>query len=329
MIHFFKLIRWSNLLIIAATLYMVRHLLLYPFVQAADLSYHLTESEFFMLVFSYILIAAGGNMMNDYHDLKADVINKPENMIVGRFISKKKVMLLYVVFTVIGLLLGLLPAFKSSVFQLYLISVLFVGFLWFYNSEFKYNLFLGNVIIAMLCGIGFLIPLLYEMPLLIKQFKKIVIENEEMFLMYKQIPLNIQANIQLMWIWTGIYAALAFVITLVREMIKDAEDIEGDNAAGYASVALKYGFKTVNVLSFFLLFSVISFLSFAAYQMFVGSDYYSAIYLILFLVMPLLYICFKVIKSKSKRDYSQTSKLLKWMMALALGYLFVFYYQMI
>ena len=80
-LHFFRLIRFSNLIIVALTQYLLQYYILLPELKKVNLTPLLPDFEFFLLVFSTILIAAGGYIINDIEDVEIDKLNKPE---IGR-----------------------------------------------------------------------------------------------------------------------------------------------------------------------------------------------------------------------------------------------------
>ena len=86
---FLKLIRYQNLLIIAATQYMMRFLIIVPILAVNGFEPQLDHLHFFLLVFSSIAITAAGYVINDYFDMKTDLLNRPSTVIVGKQISRR------------------------------------------------------------------------------------------------------------------------------------------------------------------------------------------------------------------------------------------------
>ena len=120
---FFKLIRVQNLLIIAVTQYLMRWSIIYPLVNNLsvvsnekvihfkDFGLQFNEFYFALLVLSTMLITGAGYVINDYFDIKTDVFNRPENVIVGRKISRRFAMLIHIVMNFMGVTLGILISF--------------------------------------------------------------------------------------------------------------------------------------------------------------------------------------------------------------------------
>ena len=100
--HFLRLIRFPNLVIIALTQYAIRFGIIYPFLNQAGLDLFLSEKLFGMLVGATVLIAASGYIINDYFDVKLDLLNKPNQLVIGKSISRRQAMF----FTYLGKLGG-------------------------------------------------------------------------------------------------------------------------------------------------------------------------------------------------------------------------------
>jgi 4-hydroxybenzoate polyprenyltransferase len=325
---FFKILRIPNLVIIAASMFLMKYAILSVFVNASDLSFQLEPKFFFLLVLSVVFIAAGGYLINDYFDVDIDTANKPNEVIVGKEISANTVMTIYALFNMFGIVLAYFVAAKVGVTQLAFVHVITVGLLWFYSSEFKKMLLIGNVIVALLSAVVFFIPAMFEIPLLIKQFKKVVVENEELFLMYKQIPLAIEANFKFMWYWSAAFAAFAFLVSLARELIKDCQDVEGDERYGATTLPAKFGLSVSNKVVIFILIVIISLLAFAQYNIFNAKDYYSFAYISICFQVPLFILIYKTFRAYTSKNYKFISRGLKMLMVLGLGYGVLFYFLM-
>ena len=175
--------------------------------------------RFFVLVSSTLFIAAGGYVINDYFDVKIDQINKPNEVFVGRIIKRRYALLMHQVFSGIGVFLGLFLGWR-----IFIINVFSVTILWFYASLFKKKPFSGNLIVALLTALSISEIAIFYDP------RRIIIH---------------------------IYALFAFFINLVREIIKDMEDIKGDAAHGSRTLAITLGIrKTKNVIYILLILFV-------------------------------------------------------------------------
>ena len=143
---------------IALTMYLVRYCLLVEFdgTGFVQVTYTLSNFGFFLLVLSTVLIAAGGNIINDYFDTSIDAINKPTKLIIGVKISRRIAMLAHIIMSTLGILTGIFLAWKLHHIRLGLINIFSVTLLWYYSRLFKRRILVGNIVIAFLSG---LVPL--------------------------------------------------------------------------------------------------------------------------------------------------------------------------
>jgi 4-hydroxybenzoate polyprenyltransferase len=179
--------RWQNLLMIACTQYVIRYFVVAPILINGSMQLLFTHEEFALLVLSTISIAAAGYIINDYFDSGIDAINKPNKLHVGTTVTATQALVLHTAFSIFGIILGVYVDAKVGIYKLSLIQAITVGLLWFYSSEFKKQFLIGNLVIALLTALVPLIVVIFEMPLFISKFKSIVLENQETFLIYKQI----------------------------------------------------------------------------------------------------------------------------------------------
>jgi len=123
-----------------------------------------------LVILATVFVAAGGYAINDYFDRRIDMINKPGKLIIGKLIHPRHVMAYHLVFTTAGVLLGTYAAFASGLPFLSLVFIMVSGLLWFYSTTYKKQLLLGTILIAILTALVPFIVLLFEMPLLIKEY---------------------------------------------------------------------------------------------------------------------------------------------------------------
>ncbi|MFN8347231.1 MAG: geranylgeranylglycerol-phosphate geranylgeranyltransferase [Spirosomataceae bacterium] len=270
---FLRLIRWPNLLIIALTQYMARLFLIGP---ADEWKQLLAERSIFLIVLSTVLIAAAGYVINDYFDVKIDLINKPERVIIGRYLKRRVAMSTHQVFNVLGCVIGLWVS--NGVF---LISVLSVTLLWLYASFFKKRPLIGNVIVSLLTGLSLVILAVYY-P-----------QNREL---------------------VGLYALFAFGISLIREIIKDMEDVRGDASHGCRTLPIVWGIRRTKLFLYVLIALFIPTLFMAAYWLqnpLLARMFFALSALIGWLVYRLVY-------ADTKREFGALSSLCKIIMLVGM-----------
>lgn len=296
-----RLIRWPNLLIIAATQVLIRQCIIIPLLSEARMEVQLSPMLFTLLVLATVFIAAGGYAINDYFDRKIDLVNKPDTIIVGTAISPRHAMAFHLFFSISGIVLGTFVAVRINEIYLSLVFFMVSGLLWFYSTSYKRELLLGNLIVALMTALVPFIVLLFELPLLASAYgasAKFISE----YLLF----------------WTGGFSLFAFLLNLVREVVKDAQDFEGDQAYGKSTIPVTWGINTARVLSVAFIFVVIALLA-GAWFRFVR-DAVTFAYFLALLAAPLLIAVYVLIRAKKVSDYRKANLILKIVMVSGLGY---------
>lgn len=313
---FLKLIRVRNLLIIAVTQYLMRWSIIYPLLQKLsvvlngevirfrDFGLQFNEIYFALLVLSTILIAGAGYVINDYFDIKTDAYNKPDNVVVDRKISRRTAMLIHIIMNATGIILGVFISFAVELPALSLIFLLVPGLLWFYSTTYKRQFLIGNIIVAFLTGLVPFIVVLFEVPCL----------NAE----YGEVMIDYQANFNILFGWVGGFAIFAFWLTLIRELIKDMEDFEGDREYGHNTLPVKMGLRFTKAIVTVLIAIFLSGMLWV-YLVFIP-NISTLVYLSIALALPGLYLIFRLTMSQTKKDYHICSLLTKGIMLSGILY---------
>lgn len=311
-----KLIRFPNLLIIAATQYAMRYLLMEPLLPSSTFELQFGGFQFALLVFSTMCIAAAGYIINDYFDTQADLINKPKRVLVGIKISRREAMILHAILNIIGVGIGVYLAFYIKLPSLSLVFVIATGLLWFYSTNYKRQFLVGNLSVAFLTGLVPLMVVLFEIPLLNREYGEVMIRNN--------------ASFNYIFAWVSAFAFFAFLTTFIREVIKDAEDFEGDHAYGMKTIPIVLGtfwtkFLLVTLIAatlFMLIALLLKYIVFSVEPM----DYISLIYFALFLVLPLVLLASQVLSADTKKGFRRASTLIKAVMLAGILYSVVVFY---
>lgn len=241
MLPFLRLIRLPNLLIMAFTQYMVRWCVFMPLHQVMKHNIGLglfdpkvmPELDFFLLVLSTVLIGAAGYIINDYFDVRIDEVNRPATNLVGKTIKRRVAIVLHTSFNVIGVLLGAWLSWKYGIFRIgALIYVSAPALLWFYSTTLKRQALVGNLVIALLSGLVPLVAALFEKQHIVNYLKDPLNDFPVTFLNASSNSIMLEMRVSLL---VGLFA---FLVSLLREIIKDTEDYEGD---------LEYGCKTLPI----------------------------------------------------------------------------------
>jgi len=305
MIAFIKLIRIQNLIIVAVTQYLMRYAIIEPILKINNFELQLSNFNFFILVFATVLLTAAGYVINDYFDTKTDTINRPKKVVVGRKIGRRTAMAIHVVFNIVGIIAGFYISYKIGLYQLGFIFFLITGILWYYSTTYKRQFLIGNLIVAILTGLVPLMVILFEMPVLNKEYSEILIENN--------------TNFNSIFFWIAGFSFFAFITTLIREIVKDMQDFEGDSAFGRNTLPIILGVFYTKVVVALLIAITIAALIIVYIKFLIGSDL-SLWYLIIGEIIPLVFIFVKLILSKTKKDYGLISNILKIIMLIGILY---------
>jgi 4-hydroxybenzoate polyprenyltransferase len=305
--NFLRLVRFPNLFIVALTQYLLQYLILKPALAKIGISPFLPDFQFILLVLSTVLIAAGGYIINDIEDVEIDKLNKPlKKQIVERIYPLSMSWFFYAFLSILGFFISLYLAFYIHDFVQLLIYPLAIGLLWAYSKWFKRQPLSGNLVVSFFCA--FVAFVVYYAQNLYKP-SALDIENG-----YQ----DFQAETQFIFI---IYAILAFISTLFREIIKDIEDAEGDKTGDCQTLPIVLGIEKAKIIAsgvglVFLIFVV--FFSFI-----LRGGVLSKILLNLCISTPILYTLFLLKTAHTKKDFSFLSKLAKLIMLSGLIFILI------
>lgn len=259
-----KLTRFGNLVIIGFAQY---------FTAAFLIGKHTTRDfNLLLLSASTILIAAAGYIVNDYYDVKIDYINKPERVVIGRSITRRFAILFHVVFSAIGILVGVYLSWSIAA-----VNIFSVFLLWLYSNNLKRQPLVGNLAVALLTGASiFVVDMLY-------------VTHSSLVL---------------------IYSLFAIFMTLVREIVKDVEDLKGDNTFGCKTLPIIWGIRKTKVFIYVILvvFSIVVIALNIHYEI-LPFQYY-----LLFLFAPLAWFVSRLYLADTKKDFSWLSTFCKVIM---------------
>jgi 4-hydroxybenzoate polyprenyltransferase len=236
----------------------------------------LDDGRLFLLSVSTVLIAAAGYIINDYYDVKIDYINKPERVVIGKNIPRRYAILFHVVLSGIGIIIGLLLSWRIAA-----LNVLSAFLLWLYSNNLKRLPFIGNFSVAFLTGLS-----VWIVDLLYRHGSALIV----------------------------IYASFAFFMTLVREIIKDMEDLKGDDTFGCRTLPIVWGLRRTKFAIYFIL-------AVFALTVILINQFYKALpleYFLIFLFIPLLILLYRLIRADTTRDFAALSTFCKIIMLLGI-----------
>ena len=269
-IHFLRLVRLGNLLVIGATMCVIQVFITshgnstIQSTVSEELTAQLTFGEkylspfsidlnFLLLIISVVLIAAAGNIINDYFDVKADRVNKPEKLVVGKYIKRRWAIMFNWIFNALGFGLAAYLSYIHSNWWIVLIAFLTINFLWFYSALYKRKIIVGNIIIAVLVGIVPIYVLIYNLPLegFGVYYRDSFIDFGSLFILEVVVSISV----------------IAFMINLMREIIKDMADIRGDLLLAARTVPIALGFKRTKLILSILLIPLLALMIYYIYNM--------------------------------------------------------------
>ena len=266
----FRLTRFWNLAIIAFAQYFTAFFLF----QQRLLVF--TDFWLFLIVASTVMIAAAGYIINDYYDIKIDLINKPDRVVIGKTITRRYAIFFHTVISVTGVGMGLLINWKVGA-----VNFVSVFLLWLYSNNLKRLPLIGNLVVSLLTGLSiFLLSFLYE----------------------QYLPLVMT------------YSLFAFFMTLIREIVKDMEDMKGDTTFGCRTLPIVWGIRKTK--SF--LYGTILVFSFLVLWLDYQQLKISWIYFIPLLFVPMSLLFYRLLKADTKKEFCQLSQLCKIIMLLGI-----------
>ena len=303
-IAFLKLIRWQNLLFIVITQILYEYCIYLPIYES-----HSTNQLGFIILAS-VLIAAAGYIINDYFDLNIDQINKPDRVIVNNAVSRRWAIFWHLVLSLLGLFFTVLALPPSLFWYLILANLLSILLLWLYSTNFKKQLLIGNVIISILTSWVVLILFFSKTPLSVDNI--ITADHKEIRLFRL----------------TMLYAGFAFIISLIREVLKDMEDRVGDARYGCKTMPIVWGLPASKV--FVAVWIIVLAGTLVILQLYVlpYGWWLSIVYCLLAIVAPLLIVLSKLTSAQSQQDFHLLSRYVKGIMFTGiLSMLFFYYYH--
>jgi len=244
------------------------------------------DDRFYLMIAATALLTAGGYAINDYFDTKIDVINKPQKVVLGKYVSRRAAMILHIIMTAIGVLIGFYLSWRLGFFNMAVAT-----FLLLYSSTLKHRLIIGNLVIASLMGLVVFMVWLFDRGL---HFNYVLF-----------------------------YSGFAFLTGWIREIVKDMEDMEGDQYFGSRTVPIVWGLpqakRIVILLAITLLILLAGFVIYA-WQI---QNYVLAGYLLVFIGAITVHFIKKMTKADRKVHFSYLSQETKVLMVIGILSMFL------
>jgi 4-hydroxybenzoate polyprenyltransferase len=287
-IPFLKLLRWPNLIFIVLTqllFYFCIYLPLYEVPQTHILVW---------LIIASVCIAGAGYIINDYFDLNIDKINKPNKNVLNTIINRRWAIVWHLLFSFIGIIATAI-AVGFGKWYLIIANIFCVALLWLYSTSLKRKLLIGNILISLLAAWTVLILFFAKVP-----FNEAFNSKSDITLKYFRLAF--------------LYGGFAFIISLIREAIKDIEDREGDAQYGCRTLPIYAGVRTTKIyISIWIVVLVAALVILQLYILQFGW-WLAVIYSIILIIAPLIYLLMQLRKAQTVNDYSKLSSLTKLIM---------------
>jgi 4-hydroxybenzoate polyprenyltransferase len=297
---FFRLIRWPNLFFIALTQILFFYCIIVPSLPLSyfQQDYKLTPTLFYLLVTASVLIAAAGYIINDYFDINIDQVNKPAKMVVQKIIKRRWAIFLHLVITFTGLIISFYVSLKTSLLII-VANIICSLLLWVYSTTFKKKLLSGNIIISGLTA--WTVMVLYFAVNTTLSFAPANLpgEAEAMHRIYK---------------FAVLYAGFAFIISLIREVVKDIEDMEGDEKYNCKTMPIVWGVPATKVFVGVWIVVLIGALGIIQFYALQNGWWWSVIYLMIGVILPLAWILKKFYQAQTTPQYHFISNMIKLVM---------------
>jgi 4-hydroxybenzoate polyprenyltransferase len=302
---FLRLIRWPNLLFIVVTQCLFYYLIIVPVYNSYNTSPALSQNLFWFIALSSVMIAAAGYIINDYFDLNIDRVNKPDKLVVEKIIKRRWAIVWHLIFSFAGIFIGsgvALVLKDIGPFSVGIINIFCVLALWLYSTIYKRKLLIGNVLIALLTSWTILIMYLINV-----KSRLVTIVDESAMRNYEMASAKL-------FKYAILYAGFAFIISLIREVIKDMEDMEGDARYGCKTMPIVWGIPASKVFTaVWLVVLTGALIVVQFYAMHLGW-WWSVGYCVATIIIPLLWILQKLYKAQLPADYHLISSAVKGVM---------------
>lgn len=266
-----SVVRGYNILVLVVAQYLAS---VYIFSPQKSIRYVVFDLHLFFVVIATICVIAGGYIINNFYDTKADRINRPHKASLDSVVQQETKLIIYFSLNFLGVAFGLLVSWKAALFfSSYIFGI------WFYSHKLKSYPLTGLISATVLTILPFFAIFVY-----FKNFSKIIF----------------------------VHAVFLFLVIMVRELIKDLENIKGAVVNNYKTFPIAYGERYTKLLSIFLLLvTLVPVIFLFNYPAISYMRYY--FYLALFI---LILIGFLLSKSSQKRHYTILHNILKLLLLL-------------
>jgi 4-hydroxybenzoate polyprenyltransferase len=222
-----------------------------------------------IIVFVSTLTIASGYIINNFYDAQKDLINRPNKTMLDRLVSQKTKLQVYFTLNFMATTLAFIISWRAALF-----FASYIFLIWYYSHKLKKFPIIGNLTASMLAILPFFGTLLY-----FKNFYQVIFAH----------------------------AVFLTLLILIREMIKDLENLKGDMANNYQTIPVRFGEKiSKQVITFLTIFTIA--------PVYVLIEIYDVGYMDIYFyisLMVLIFFLLKLWKSETQKDYIKLHNILK------------------
>jgi 4-hydroxybenzoate polyprenyltransferase len=277
-ISLFSVVRGYNIPVIILAQYLAAIFILSTDLRALDV---LLDFNLFVIVFASAMTIASGYIINSFYDSKKDLINKPNKTMLDRLVSQKTKLQVYFGLNFLVFLMAMLVSWRAALF---FSSYIFL--IWFYSHKIKKYPIVGNIMAALLAVLPFFGILLYYFKIdgLLEN-----VRNEKYYVIFA-------------------HASFLFLLILIREMIKDLENIKGDMAQNYRTLPVILGESfSKKVITMLIICSI--------FPVYILIEIYDVGYMDIYFYVSFIVLIFFIMKlwnSNSKDNYLLLHNIIKF-----------------
>lgn len=306
--HYIQLIRPVNIAVLALTILLFRFCIIdVALYRLYDFQPYLNDLSFYILLLTTIFVTAGGYVINDIFDTETDAINKPGKNIIGDKIDDDQAFNYYLFLSSMGVVGSFALMFTSGQMKISTLPIFIIILLYVYASTFKKMMVIGNIVVSICAALPILFLSVYELR--INPFD----------------PAAVILFTQGIGLAAVVYGFFAFLTTWIRELIKDVEDMEGDDYIGARTLPIVIGIKGTKALILFIQLLTLSFILAITYYLLAAKIAVAFYGIVLMLILPLVLQIGWVIWATTPKQFKWAS--LTGKVHMVLGVLTLLYFS--
>jgi len=249
---------------------------IFIFSPQKSLRFVLTDIHLYFIVLATACTVAGGYIINNFYDKEKDIINKPQKVALDNFVSQKTKLQIYFLLNFIGFIFGLLVSWRAGLF-----FAIYIFLIWFYSHKLKKQPLTGLFSAAVLALLPFFAVFVYY-----KNFSEVIF----------------------------VHAMFLFFILLIKELIKDLENIKGDLANNYITIPIKYDERfTKMIITIFMIFTLSPIYFILKYPEIGNMKYYFYFAVVVLSIFGIL-----LYKANSKKNYIILHNIIKFLIIIGI-----------